>query len=220
MPNEPPTSLVIDAHLMLLKRQMLGEQVLHHVRRLRALVDSEALFARIPVGHDGARLVADAGVAAEYECRLDHRVGVFKALVGIAGGERSLEAEIVADLRLDHRRRRIERGLGVGDRRKFLVSDLDQFAGVLGLGARTRDHRAHRLSRPARAVDRDGVLRRRFEPLEMGEHPDPRRDDIGELNAGDDREHARRFLRRGGVDRRDARVGVRRAHEGGMRHAR
>ena len=58
MPNEPPTSLVIDAHLVLLERQMLGEQVLHHVRRLRAMIGGQALLARIPVGDDGARLVA------------------------------------------------------------------------------------------------------------------------------------------------------------------
>ena len=60
---------------------MLGEQVLHHVRRLRALIDGEALLARIPVGDDGARLVGDAGMAAEHEGRLDHRVGLGEALV-------------------------------------------------------------------------------------------------------------------------------------------
>ena len=45
-----------DAHLVLLDAEMLGEQVLHHVRRLRAVVDGEPLLARIPVGEDGARL--------------------------------------------------------------------------------------------------------------------------------------------------------------------
>ena len=63
------------AHLVLGEPEVLGEQVLHHVRRLRALVDGEALLARIPVGDDGARLVGDAGVAAEHEGRLDDLVG-------------------------------------------------------------------------------------------------------------------------------------------------
>ena len=57
-------------------------------------------------------------------------------------------------------------------------------------------------------------------PFEMGEHADPRRDHLGEFCAGDDRDHARRLLRRRGVDRHDPGVGVWRAHEGGMRHAR
>ena len=95
---------------------MLGEQVLHHVRRLRALIDGQALLAGIPVGDDGARLVGDAGVAAEHERGLDHGVGLGEALVGIAGGVHALEAEIVADRRMDHRRLRIERGLRIGDR--------------------------------------------------------------------------------------------------------
>ena len=92
MPNEPPTSLVSDAHLCSSSAEMLGEQVLHHVRRLRALIDGEPLLARVPVGDDGARLVGDAGVAAEHEGGLDHRVGVGEALVGIAGDVHALEA--------------------------------------------------------------------------------------------------------------------------------
>ena len=133
---------------------MLGEQVLHHVRRLRALIDGEALLARIPVGDDGARLVGDAGVAAEHEGGLDHGVGLGEALVGIAGGVHALEAEIVADRRMDHRRLRIERGFRIGDGRQFLVVDRDQLAAVLGLGAGARDHGADRLAGPAGAVDR------------------------------------------------------------------
>ncbi len=94
------------AHLVLGEPEVLGEQVLHHVRRLRALVDGEALLARVPVGDDGARLVGDAGVAAEHEGRLDDLVGVGKALVGLAGLVPALEGEIVAERGMDHRRRR------------------------------------------------------------------------------------------------------------------
>ncbi len=170
---------------MLLEPEMLGEQVLHHVRRLRAVIDGEALLARVPVGDDGARLVGDAGVAAEHEGRLDHRVGVREALVGVAGDVRALEGEIVAELGMDHRRAGIERGFGVGDRRQLLVVDLDQLARVLGLGAGARDHGADRLALPAGALDRDRVLRRRLDALEMREHADPGRDHLGELGAGD-----------------------------------
>ena len=82
---------------------MLGEQVLHHVRRLRAVIDGEPLLAGIPVGDDGARLVGDAGMAAEYEGRLDDRVGSAKALSGRRSA--ALEARL-SPSGMDHRRRR------------------------------------------------------------------------------------------------------------------
>ena len=102
------------AHLVLLKTEVLGENVLRHVRRLRALIDGQALLAGIPVGDDGARLVGDAGMAAEHECRLDDRIGLGETFVGVAGIERALEGEIVAELGMDHRRRLVERGFRVG----------------------------------------------------------------------------------------------------------
>ncbi len=209
-----------DAHLVLFEPKVLGEEVLHHVGRLRALIDGEPLLARIPVGDDGARLVGDAGVAAEHEGRLDHRVGRAETLVGIAGGERALEGEIVAQFGMDDRRRLVERRLGVGHGGKFFVFDLDQSAGILGERPRVRDDGGDSLALPAGALDRDGVLRRRFEALEMGENADPRRDHLRKLGAGDDGDDAFQAPRRRGVDRLDARVRVRRAHERDMRHAR
>ena len=71
-----------------------------------------------------------------------------------------------------------------------------QLAAVLGLGARARDHGADRLAGPAGAVDRDGVLRRRLEALEMRQHADPGRDDLGQFRAGDHGDDAGGFLRR------------------------
>ena len=87
------------AHLVLGDAEMLGEQVLHHVRRLRALIDGHPLLAFVPVGDDRARLVGHAGVAAEAERRLDHRVGFGEGLVDRADVELALEAEIVAERR-------------------------------------------------------------------------------------------------------------------------
>ena len=121
---------------------------------------------------------------------------------------------------MDHRRVGGERGLGVDDGRQLLVVDGDEGAGVFGLRARAGNDGGDRLALPAGALDRDGVLRRRFDALEVGEHADPGRDHLRELGAGDDRDHARGGLRRGGVDRLDARMGVGRAHERHMRHAR
>ena len=151
------------AHLMQFEREMLGEDVLRHVRRLRAVIDGEPLLARIPVGDDGARLVGHAGMAAEYEGRLGDRVRLGEGRIGIACGERALEGEIVAEFGMDHRRCRIERGFGVGDGWERLVLDLDQRAGVFRFGARSCHHRADRFALPAGAGDRDGMLRRRFD---------------------------------------------------------
>ncbi len=208
------------AHLVLRQAEMLGKQVLHHVRRLRAVIDRHFLLAGVPVGDHGARLGGDAGVAAEQEGGLHHRVGFGKGLVRRADFQFAFEAEIVAEFRLDHRRFRVERGFRIGNRGQRLVFHLHQFAAVLGLGARMRHHGGDRLALPAGALDRDGVLRGGLQALEMGQHADPGRDDLGEFRAGDDGDHARRLLRRLGLDRLDARVRVRRAHEGDMRHAR
>ena len=54
----------------------------------------------------------------------------------------------------------------------------------------------------------------------MREHADPGRDHLGQLRAGDHGDDAGHRLRRRGVDRLDARVRMRRAHERHMRHAR
>ena len=171
---------------------MLGEDVLRHVRRLGAVIDSEPLVAGIPVGDDGARLVGHAGMAAEHEGRLRDRVRLGEGRVGIARGKRALEGEIVAEFGMDHRRRRIERGFGVGSCGERLIVNIDQRASVFRFGARFCHHRANRFALPAGARDRDGMLRRRFDALEVGEHTDPWRDHAGELRTGDGCDHARR----------------------------
>ena len=141
---------------------MLGEQVLHHVRRLRALIDGHAPLAFIPVGDNCAWLVGHAGVAAETEGRLHHRVGFGESLVDRADVEFSFKTEIVSERLVDHRSFVIERGFRIGDDRQFLVTYLDQLAGIFRLGACARDDGANRFTLPARAVDRDRGLRRRF----------------------------------------------------------
>ena len=209
-----------DANLMLLQSKMLGEQVLHHVRRLRALVNGETTLALVPIGEDGTRLVGDAGVAAEMERRLDHRVGVAEAFVRIAADMHALEAQIIAELRMNDRGAGLERSFRVSDGGQRFVAYFDQLAGILGLGTAARDNRAHRLALPASPLDRDCVLRRRFDAFEVGEHADPGRDHFGELGAGDDGDDTGRLGRRRRRDRDNARMRMGRAHEGHMRRAR
>jgi hypothetical protein len=209
-----------DADLVFFKREMLGEQVLCHVWRLRALINGEALLARIPVGDHGARLVGDPGMAAEHEGRFDHGIRLGEAAVRIAGIERPLKGEIVAKLGMNHRRLGIERGFRIGHRGEHLIVDLDQRAGVLGLRAALRHHGAHRFALPAGPLDRDGVLRRRFYAFEMRKHADPRRNDFGKFGAGDYGYYARSFACRRRSELRDPRMRVRRTQKRDVRHAR
>ncbi len=212
--------LADDAHLGFLEAEMLGDDVLHHVRRLRALIDGQALFARIPVGEHGARLQRNAGVAAEHEFRLRDRVGARERGFDIARVELALEGEVVAEVGMDRRGVRRQRRLHVGDDGQFLVAHLDQSRRVLGFGARRGRHRRDGLAHPARAVHGDGVLRRGFEALHVRQHTDPGRADLGQLGACHHGDDARRRSRGARVDAGNARMGVGRAHEGDVNHAR
>ena len=207
-------------HLMLGEVEVLGKQVLHHVRRLRALVDGEALLALVPVGDDGARLGGDAGMASGDKGSLDHGVRLSEGLVRRADLELALKAEVVAEGSMNHRRLGIERGLRIGDGEQRLIIDLDQLGGVLGLGARARDGSADGFALPAGTVDGDGRLRRRFEALQVRKHADPGRHHFGQFGAGDHGDDAGCLLRRVGLDRGDFGVSMRRAHKGDVRHAR
>jgi hypothetical protein len=136
-------------------------------------------------------------------------IGFGESLVGIARRVHALEAEVVGNRWMDHRGLRIERGFRIGDCRQFLVVDRDSFAAVLGFGAAARHHGADRFAGPAGAVDGNGVLRRRFEALEVRQHADPRRDDLRQFRAGDHGDDAGRFLGGSGIDALDPGMRVR-----------
>ena len=157
---------------------------------------------------------------AEDEIRLHHLVGIGERRIDGAGIEVALEGEIVAERRMNDRRFRIERGAHVRHRIQFLVFDRDEFRRVLGDGAAGRHDGRDGLALPADAVDRDRMLRRRFEALQMREHADPGRDDGRKLLAGHDGDDAGQPPRLGGVDSDDFRMGMGRAQEHHMRHAR
>ena len=100
---------------------MKGGDVLHHVRRLRALVDRQPRLGGVPVGHHRARLQRHAGVPSEDEIRFHDLVGAGKRRIDSAGVEVALEGEVVAERGMDDRRLRIERGAHVRHRFQFLV---------------------------------------------------------------------------------------------------
>ena len=198
---------------------MARKDVLHHVRRLGGVIHRERVLGRVVVGEERAPFEADAGVSSEVIGLLDHHVGFRERLVDAAAVELALEADVVAELRMNHR------FAGQGfvhfhHNWQFLPLGLDQLRGVLGLTARLGDHRRHRLALPAGALDRDGVLRRRLDAFQMREHRDPRRAVLRDCAAVEDSNNPWRSQTSLEVEALDLGVSVRAAEERHMRKAR
>ena len=85
------------ADLRFLQAEMKRRNILHHMRRLRALIDGQPRFRGVPVGHHRARLQRHAGVPSENELRLHHLVGFGKGLIDGAGIVIALKSQIVAE---------------------------------------------------------------------------------------------------------------------------
>ena len=208
------------AHVALGQAHVLGEHALHHVRRLGGMIDGELGGGAVVVGQDRARLQRHAGVAAGVEGGLHHLVRGVERIVDLAGLVHALKAQVVAELGVDRRLRRLQRRLHVDHRRQRLVVDLDPGGGILGQRAGLGHHRSDRLADPGRALERQGQLRRRLHAFEVrqGRHPGiaMRR----QVRALEHAQHARDLERRGAVDRQDFGMGVRASDEGDMHHAR
>ena len=207
-------------NLLLLQPQMEGRDVLHHVRRLRALIDRQPLIGGIPVGYHRARLQRHAGMPAKDEIRLHHLVGIGECCVDGTGIEVALEGEIIAERRVNHRCFRIKRSAHVRHRFQFLVFNPHEFGCVLGHRATGCHDGGDGLALPADPIDRDRMLRRRLEALQMREHANPGRDDGRKLRASHNGDDAGQPPRLCCIDSDDFRVRMGRAQEHRMRHAR
>ena len=148
-----------DAHVALGQPQVLGEHALHHVRGLRRVVHGEPGGSAVVVGQDRARLDGEARVPAAVEGGLDDFVRGGEGVVDLAGLVDALEAEVVAELGVDHRRGGQQRGLHVDHGGQRLVVDADMGDGILGRGAALGHDRGDRLADPGRALERQGTLR-------------------------------------------------------------
>ena len=187
---ERPADVLADhAHVGLGNVEVARENVLHHVRRLGRLVHRQRVFRRVIVGEDRTAFQRDAGVAAEGVGLLDHQVGLRERLVDRVGAEVPPEADVIAKLRMDDVLAG-ERLLHVDHHRKLLPFGLHQLQGVFALCAAFGDDRPHRLALPARALDRERVLRRRLDAFQMAEHRDPGLAVFGHRAPVEHRDHA------------------------------
>ncbi len=206
-------------HVRLGDAEVTREDVLHHVRRLGRVIDGQRVVRGVVVGEDRARLHADAGVAAEAERLLDDEVGLRERVVDRTGVELAPEADVVAEIRMDD----VAVGarvLHVGHDRQLLPLRLDVAERVLALLARLGDDRGHRLALPARALDRDRVLRRRLDALQVREHRHPRRAVLRHRAAVEARDHAGLARRLRQIELLEPGVGIRAAEEDDVREAR
>lgn len=218
---EGTTDILADhANLRLHESQMERRNVLHHMRRLRALIDRQPRLCGIPIRHHRARLQRYTGMPAKDEFRFHHFVGTGECLVDGAGVVVTLESEVVAERWMDYRGRRIERGAHLRHRLQFFIFHQDEFRGVLRHGASRRHNGRDGFALPANTVKRNRMLWGGFETLQMRQHANPWRDDGRELFAGHHGDHARRAFRRGGVNPDDSRMCMRRAQEHHVRHTR
>ena len=104
----------------------------------------------------------------------------------------------------------------IGDRIDRLVLDLDELGGVTRCLARLGDHRDDRLADKAHLADRERVVL--HVRTGHGRDLEERVGQGGDLLAGERPVDPRVLLRGGDVDRRDVRVGVRRADEMEVTH--
>ena len=194
--------------------------VLKLIRRLRRVMRRQPHLVGIEIGDDGARLHRHCRMPAKMKLFLDDMRGAGKDSVDIAGVDLAVEADIVAQLRRNHRRAGRACRIDIDDGRKLLVLDQHRFGGVLGERPRIGDDRDHGLPGINYLVERQRQLRRRLHALEMIQRADPRLADFRQIGAGRNQADTRHFSRVLRVDPDDAGMGVRAADKRDMQHTR
>lgn len=211
------------AHLLLRQADGVAHRAAHARRHLGAHADAEAARAFLDVGQHHARLDRERHhtLVDDVERHHVHRLregggrGVYAAVARLRG---DVAGRLVEDLG----RARCRRGREVDHHRQFLVVHEHGLGCVARLLDRVGHHRHHRLTHEAHAFVRQHAPRRRharpavraLEAGGAGHRLDACCRQIGTAHDADDAGH----LERGRcVDRDDARMRVRRAHEDQVR---
>ncbi len=210
-----------DAQLVLGDAQHEGRQdQAQHVRVLRRRPQRVVARALVVFRRRGARLhgVGDQAIVDDVD------LGDVRGL-GEGGVDIGLHADFPVIDQVARRFGGVDLGRALVERvgeidvgRLLLVVDLDRLGGVLGLVVAVgHDHR-HRVADIADGVDRHHRMRRRLVRLAVLVLDHPAADQaadlgVGDVLAGEDRDHARHRLGGRGVDALDLGVGVRRTQE-------
>ena len=198
-----------------------GQRVAHAVRILHVGVERVAALAGIPGAQRAARLQVLRVHARDHVAPAHHPRGAREGRVGRGLVAGLVQVGDVVRAGVPHRGPAAGRGGRGGHRGQRSVIDLDPCGGVLGLGERLGHDHGDRIAHVAHALAGQRLVRRREHrravralALERHRHGAER---IAQVGAREDRQHAGQL--RGGlrVDAREARVGVDRAHDHGVR---
>ncbi len=182
------------ADIVLGNAQRAREHRLNHVRDLAARIDGQPRRMFVIVGEDGAGLEAHRRVAAEIERPVDNDVGGLHGGVYPASVDHLAEGNIVAEIRMQHGRLRVERGFLVRNRGQLLPLNFHKLGGVLREGARLRHHHHDRLTVPTCPIHGHRILRGRFHAGKAGQRAHPgRRAHLCNIGSGHHLDHARRL---------------------------
>ena len=131
-----------------------------------------------------------------------------------------MRREIVGRVRMDQRSAVTHRFLKVDLHIERIVVDLDERRSVFGDITIDSNHHGDRLPDVINVPARQRTLRVRMLHRGMGNEQRHVEIEIADIVAGIDRRYAGMPLRRGGIDRADARARKRTAHKGGMQRLR
>jgi len=178
----------------------------------RSTGSKSARMARALEGHP--RMPAHGEGLAQHDVRLA------EGRLRIAGSERELEGEVVAQLGMDDGGGGIERRRRIGHGGQHVPGHPHARDAVLGDCAALRHHRGHRLALPGRLAHGERALHRRLHALEVREGANPARAHGDHGLASDHCGHPGQRRRLGSVDGHDARVRVGTPQEGDVEEAR
>ena len=177
------------------------------MRHLGGAVQFENVARGVVAADGAAGLQRHAGVPADGELEFDDVLGGAEHRIDVAialADDRRLGA--VARRKFHRRRLRVEQ------RRQFLDLHRDEIGGVLGDVRVFGEHRGDRLADIAHRAVRQHRLAIRIERRD-GAFAKIDRRHVGDVGGGPHRDDAGQRPRRGRIDRDDAAVGVRRAHD-------
>ena len=202
-------------------RRQLGAERMHALQRG---VDGVAILGRVVVAEAAARLHARGGDAVDHQTMLDDVIGLGER--GFGRGlvaEQLHETDIVGAILPDPRRAVGARLGGGHDCGQRLVVGDDQLGRIERLVIGLRHHEGDVVADPARPVLGQRRIRRPEDaavaPLQSIGHRQVAPSRGLPVFSGEHGEHARRGLGLGGVDRANARMGVRRAQHVTEHHA-
>ena len=201
----------------------LGDGVAEQPWPLEAALQGVAPGAGVVFAGDAARLERVGGDTVDDEALLDHMRGARERFVdrGLVAGLVEIGL-VVGTIGIELRRAGLEGILGIHDGRAGRIVDLDPLGGVARLIERVGDHDRDRIADMHRAADGDRgavwQVHRAAVALLVRRH---RRHGAEPVRlvvlAGQDDMHAGHLQCRAGVDAADVGMGVRRAHDGGVK---